>query len=208
MKKWFLLGALCGALGVSAWQENYAPKFNRVSVPLVEEDDRILPQLIDLQRYAAFTGKYIYSADLNMDGKKDFVVYAWTGGCGLAMCRCDVFFFLSSPQGYYKTSFNAYSFEEKDIIRHGNKNYFLLTLCQSWSTENGHNYWLNRIYAFGKDGKMYEADSEVGAPFPSYIQYLERDNHEQAKLSPVEKEKMWQAAKERLFDKETQSQLE
>jgi len=185
-----------------AWEPKHCPVYKRTSLPLVEEDDKPIAKMIDLTMYSGFTEKTLYAADLNEDGKKDFIVCAWWGGCGLAAFGCDVFFFLSSPRGYWKTRFKVYCFEKEDILRVNNKNYFLLTTFQSWSTENGHNYWLNRIYSFGKDGRMYEADAEIGSPFPSYIQYLERETHEQAKLSEDSKKRMWEEAKSRIFEKD------
>ena len=49
---------------------------------------------------------------------------------------------------------------------------------------------------------MREADDRIGPPFPSYIQYLARENHEQAKLSEDTKKRMWEAAKESIFEKD------
>ncbi len=184
------------------WEGKHCPAYTRTSLPIVEEDDAFVPRMIDVTKYSGFTDKTLYSADLNEDGRKDFIICAWWGGCGVAMLGCDVFFFLSSPQGYLKTRFRAYCFDKEDILRVNNKNYFLLTVYQSWSTENGHNYWLNRIYSFGKDGRLYEADAEIGSPFPSYIQFLERETHEQAKLSDDTKKRMWDEAKANIFAKD------
>ena len=181
------------------WESRHCPDFRRNSLPLVEEDDAAIPKMIDVSKYPEFSDKTLYSADLNGDGQKDLIICAPWCGCGLAALGCDVFFFLSSPTGPVKTRFKAYCFEKEDILQVGGKNYFLLTTFQHWSTENGHNYWLNRIYSFGKDGQMREADAEIGPPFPSFIQYLYRETHEQADLSEDTKQRMWEEAKAHVF---------
>ena len=190
----FLPGLLYG------WESRHCPDYRRTSLPLVEEDDAAIPKMIDVSKYPEISDKTLYSADLNGDGQKDFIVSAEWCGCGLASLCSDLFFFLSSPEGYVKTLLHVFCFEKEDILHVGEKNYFLLTTFQHWSTENGHNYWLNRIYSFGKDGRMREADAEIGPPFPSYIQYLYRETHEQANLSEDTKNRMWEAAKSHVFD--------
>ena len=198
-----LASALLIAGSLFAWQGRYAPNYKRTSLPLTEGSEALMAKLVDLDRYPPVSGKDLHIADLNEDGKPDYIVCAGWGGCGLAAGACELHIFLSAPDGCYRTRMQVHSFEPQDILRVNGKNYLLLTLFQYWSTEDGHNYWLHRIYSFGKDGRLREADAEIGPPFPSFIRYLSRENHEEAKLSPETKRRMWETAKQKLFSDPT-----
>ena len=58
----------------------------------------------------------VFSCDLNHDGKLDFIVNIWSGGCGLAAEGSEVTFLLSCKDGYRATSFYLYDFGAEDFI--------------------------------------------------------------------------------------------
>ena len=179
-----------------AWEDSHSPNYTRVSIPLTEESEEMAKRFAAPGEVGSICSPNLYSADLNEDGKKDYIFERFFGGCGLAACISELHFYLSCPKGYMKTVFTVYCFDKKDIIRHMDKNYFVLTVETGWKS---HSYWLNRIYSFGKDGLMREADDEIGAPFPSCIQYLYREIHDQANLPEAEKTQMWIEAKKKVF---------
>lgn len=200
MLRLFLCLAVITGMTAFAWENDHSPKFTRASIPLVEEEEDLARRFAADESFDSAPNGIpgLYSADLNKDGRKDYILERFNAGaCGLAACVSELSFFLSCPNGYMKSVFTVYCFDKEDIIQYGEANYFLLTTMVGWKS---HTYWLHRIFSFGNDGLMREADDEVGAPFPSCIQYLRREVHDQAKLPDAEKKRMWEKAKGNVFD--------
>ncbi len=56
-----------------------------------------------------FVFRYVleaYTADSNLDGRADFAIYAYSGGCGLASGYCDIAFVLSAGEKYTLLEFD------------------------------------------------------------------------------------------------------
>lgn len=154
-----------------AWIGDFAPNVKRNPVVLQELDDSEIKRYVDTSKVMPIAPKEIFSADLNQDGKTDYVIFIGSGGCGLAAWFGWVYFVLSSPDGPITTRMDCMGFDTKDLIRFQGKNYFIQTTFLSHSAIDGHNYWLYRIFAFGKNGKLLNADKEVGKPFPHRMRY-------------------------------------
>lgn len=167
MLRLFLCLAVITGMTAFAWENDHSPKFTRASIPLVEEEEDLARRFAaDESVDSAPNGiPSLYSADLNKDGRKGYILERFNAGaCGLAACVSKLSFFLSCPNGYMKSVFTVYCFDKEDIIQYGEANYFLLTTMVGWKS---HTYWPHRIFSFGNDGLMRERrTTRSGLPSP------------------------------------------
>lgn len=121
---------------------------------------------------------------MNGDGKPDFIVNVWSGGCGLAAEGSEVTFLLSGQDGYRAASFYLYDFGKQDLVRFkaGGPVYFIfndLIGSGGEKTRDGrvHNFWvytLNRIEA----SRFIPANSDQPG-FSKWVWFTNKANHEE-----------------------------
>ncbi len=133
----------------------------------------------------------VYSGDLNNDGKPDFIVVKYDGGCGLAAEYETGLFAFSDGNDYRLTRVRTMDLSPDDlVIDPKTKQFrFIQTSFRQGKALDGeyHSFWIHRFYMW--QGVHFQEDS---ATLPVWIQYLDRPNHEPTKLlTPALKQKAW-----------------
>jgi hypothetical protein len=136
----------------------------------------------------------VLAADLNGDGKSDFVVNIWSGGSGFGGERSTTTFLLSDGNRYRPQSFYGFDFGPEDIVTlrpHG-PCYVVHTDLISADfdeTKDGraHDFWVYRLYRI--DGsKLVDANGD-GKQFPKWICDTRKPNHRETDLLNAEQKK-------------------
>ena len=101
-----MLAAVCSQASVLKeldcdWDENGVTILNRLTVKIDN---------------AAIWGYHAYTADLNQDGKPDYLLHQTYTTCGKYAGYGKVLFFLSSANGYTKAEMETLAFSIKDIF--------------------------------------------------------------------------------------------
>lgn len=129
---------------------------------------------------------HVYTADLNADGKPDYIVEVWSGGCGLGGECYGVTFLLSAGKTYSAIYAEADSFSAADLLkpdRHGPCCFVHSQLAgaDDNQTRDGkiHSFWVYRLYRFD-GGRLAEVKDDKR--FPKWIWYTNRDNHAETDL--------------------------
>ena len=105
-----MLAAVCSQASVLKeldcdWDENDVTILNRLTVKIDN---------------AAIWGYHAYTADLNQDGKPDYLLHQTYTTCGKYAGYGKVLFFLSSTNGYTKVEMETLAFSIKDVfLRNG-----------------------------------------------------------------------------------------
>ena len=105
-----MLAAVCSQASVLKeldcdWDENGVTILNRLTVKIDN---------------AAIWGYHAYTADLNQDGKPDYLLHQTYTTCGKYAGYGKVLFFLSSTNGYTKVEMETLAFSIKDVfLRNG-----------------------------------------------------------------------------------------
>ena len=105
-----MLAAVCSQASVLKeldcdWDENSVTILNRLTVKIDN---------------AAIWGYHAYTADLNQDGKPDYLLHQTYTTCGKYAGYGKVLFFLSSTNGYTKVEMETLAFSIKDVfLRNG-----------------------------------------------------------------------------------------
>jgi hypothetical protein len=140
----------------------------------------------------------VQHADLNADGKEDFVVRLEFGGCGLQAAFSQVVFVVSHADGYAFSTVNTYFARDADLVDlgDGRGRYVQASMVygDSETAADGkrHNYWVHTLLAFGKDGRTVVEDA-ADRRFPAWIWYTEKPNHQLTKLLAEEqKRRLWE----------------
>jgi len=130
---------------------------------------------------------YIYRvqcADLNGDGKADFLVNIWSGGCGLAGEGSTTTFLLSSEMRYVPVNWHSFDFGPEDIVRFSNGGpcYFIcndLIGNGDEKTKDGrdHNFWVYELYRY--DGRQMVLANADDPRFPKWVWYTFKENHKE-----------------------------
>ena len=111
----------------------------------------------------------VYCADFNKDGREDFVVSVWQGGCGLASGYYDLAFILSGEHGY-KVSVVATLLPGKedfiDVRRDGLCQFVHTAFVYDDQPVNPHNYWVYSLFAI--DGNHLRLANEMLPGFPKW----------------------------------------
>lgn len=188
------LAILSFQLQTLAWQDRYAPNFERQPCQMVELNDVIISLLIPESHFSPISARSLYTCDLNKDGIGDFIICISTGGCGLAIEAKSVMFLISTNNNsYIKSKFYCFNFEPSDIIGYNNKSYFILTSYLD-------SYWNYRIFKILNDGSMIEADADIGSPFPFYIRDMDDNVYKQNNISNNELQLAWVTHKQSLVE--------
>lgn len=86
-----------------------------------DENSVIIPNHLTVKiNNAAIWGYHAYTADLNQDGKPDYLLHQTYTTCGKYAGYGKVLFFLSSANGYTKAEMETLAFSIKDVfLRNG-----------------------------------------------------------------------------------------
>jgi hypothetical protein len=128
--------------------------------------------------YGTVGGMMAYTADLNQDRADDYVIYSYSGGCGLACGHCNVAFILSSGTNYTLTTVTTLFPDESDFIIVDKKPYFIHTSflgVDECNDGRNHNFWIYNLLAFGKS--EVSVASTAHTAFPKTIWYTFKPNH-------------------------------
>jgi hypothetical protein len=142
-----------------------------------------------------------YSADLNRDGQPDYLVYSYSGGCGLAGGYCNIAFILSTGTTYNVTVVSTLWPDDINYVILNGKPYFVHTSfhgAERCADAKPHNFWLYNLLALGRDGTLKVANEGVRG-FPKTIWFSFRENHQETTLlTPGQKKQFlqWTLSKE------------
>lgn len=134
-------------------------------------------------------------ADLNGDGKPDYVVVTHSGGCGLAAEITYVNFLLSSPNGFAARkviSYDAAPVDLVDLNRDGRPE-FVHCMCV-WGDKGkdgrSHNYWVYNLLGFS--GTQIVSANFASPEFPKWIIYTYGANHKNStELTAKQRQQQW-----------------
>lgn len=131
----------------------------------------------------------VWSVDLDNNGLKDFVVFNWYGGCGLAFNAFRVDIFLKKQDGAYsKVSYDTDGPGLEDFVdlnNDGQNEVIIGSIC----SECGHTYFTYNIYEF-KDYKLINADTKFKG-FPKFVWHTYKPNDKNSKqLSKDQRDKI------------------
>lgn len=146
----------------------------------------------------------VSTADLNGDHVEDFVISAWSSGCGLAACYYHRAFVLSDGRGYKVSVVPTLCPGPEDIVRlKGRKRCYVITTRMIGNgdekTRDGrrHNFWvydLLRVQA----AHLRIANTD-DSRFPKWVWYTFKDNHsETMQLTTRQKRRLWSQTVEDL----------
>ena len=139
----------------------------------------------------------VYRADLNHDGKVDFIVQVWLGGCGLASGYHKLAFILSGKSGYKVTGLTTLFPSPEDFIdlrKDGGCQFIQTSFVHGFAIPDGpvHNYWVYNLYAI--TGDELHLANQLLPDFPRWIWYSFKENHRPAtELSPDLRHRLWKA---------------
>lgn len=133
--------------------------------------------------------RQMYTADLNRDGREDYVLELPWGGNGLAAEGSVVVFMLSNKTGYYVTALDTLLFDPNAVVRLGGGNPSVIhtTLVYANGPDGrGHNFWVNTFF-------RVQGDTLVkGARAPIWVQYAFKPRAVPTQLLTVaEKKRAW-----------------
>ena len=141
----------------------------------------------------------VLSADLNGDGKPDYILQHESGGCGLAAAISTLVFFVSEGDRYAGRTMDTFSFGPEDIVRLKKDGpcYFI----QSDLRDNGrektkdgrdHSFWVYELHRFDRNG-MAKANAD-DARFPKWVWYTRKDGHRETdQLTAAQKKRLMAA---------------
>lgn len=138
----------------------------------------------------------VFGADLNRDGKADFVVNIGSGGCGLAAAGSMTTFLLSEGMKYRATNFYSYHFGPEDLVTFKAKgpSYFIWNNVANAGEElnaddRRHNFWVYQLFRI-EGGRFVQASAEQ-AGFPKWIWYSFKENHRETDLITPDQKKRY-----------------
>lgn len=143
-------------------------------------------QLLPRQRFSDSTfapGVQAFASEFNGDGQRDFVVYAYSGGCGLACGSCDVAFLLSGKDGYRLTTVSTLFPNPGSYVVLGGKPCFIHTAfsgVDKCKDGKSHNFWIYNILTI--EGDSLRIDNRLSPGFPRTIWYSFKPNHKETTL--------------------------
>ncbi|MBU4306034.1 MAG: hypothetical protein KJ893_10525 [Candidatus Omnitrophica bacterium] len=116
----------------------------------------------------------VYRGDLDGNGLKDFIIFYWYGGCGLAVNWNKVEIFLKKQtDGYQKISYDTLASGLEDFVDLNNNGRYEVIIADIYSGGK-HTYFAYNIYEF-KDYKLVRADSKFNG-FPKFIWFTHKPN--------------------------------
>jgi len=156
----------------------------------------------------AWPGLGVYCAELNGDGKADFVIRYLLGGSGTIFTfSCNVVFILSDGDDYTVTpTTGLWSGLDYFVdIKGDGRCQFIHTRFVDGGGVKGrdgrsHNYWVYNVLEF-QGGKVV-VNNEVAGQFPRWIWYTFKANHQPTtQLSEEEKQLLWSGYDNPIFRK-------
>ena len=148
----------------------------------------------------------VYWADLNADGREDFVIETPLGGCGTiyTFC-CHVTFVLSEGDRYFITTTTglwsglAYFVDANgDGVCEFIHTAFVEGSHVKGRDGRGHKYWVYTLLAI-RQGRLV-VDKRLVPGFPKWIWYTHRANHEATtQITRAQQRKLWAEQADRVF---------
>lgn len=136
-----------------------------------------------------------YQAELNGDGKPDYVIQIPSGGCGLASLYCDRVFYLSSGLSYHTATELTLSPGPEDFLSSPasatGTRLIHTTFIPGEAGKDGkaHNYWVYHLLDI-KGNRIRECKNDPR--FPRWIMYTHRPNQrETTQLTQEQKSRLW-----------------
>lgn len=173
-----------------------------VSVVSPRQDVILGPEAIS--RYGG--NPKVWGADLNKDGKEDYVVRVWLGGCGtIYTFSCNIAFILSTNSGYKATTVQTlWSGTEYfvDLKGDGRCQFIHTWFVQGWPERSRdgrfHNYWVYNLLEI-KGSRLVLTDT-LDRRFQKWIWYTHKPNHKDTTLLTGEqKERLWEPYAKSIF---------
>jgi hypothetical protein len=148
-------------------------------------------------------GPTVYCAQLNEDKRPDFIVEAWTGGCGLGGEIVCVSILLSHGDRFSVvpvTTFDASSTDFVDLNRDGRPEFVHAAFIFGEAGADGkaHNYWVYNLLHF--KGTQVLSANGLDRRFPCWIWYTDKPNHKNTRqLTSQQKRRLWEEQAKDLF---------
>ena len=109
----------------------------------------------------------VYRADLDGNGLKDFIIFNWYGGCGIAMNSFRVDIFLKKKTGGYREiSYDTLSSGLEDFVDMNKNCKYEVIITDIYSGQK-HTYFSYDIYEF-ENYKLVNADKKFKG-FPKFV---------------------------------------
>ena len=124
-----------------------------------------------------------YEADLNLDGRPDYVIAFSCGGNGDSASLEILTFFLSAGEQYVVRSSEAYEFEPRDlIVCNGKPGFIYAEMHQVELCKDGkpHSFWVYQLLTF--EGNMLRPDNSGVPGFPKIIWYTYDPNSKETQF--------------------------
>jgi len=140
-----------------------------------------------------------FCADLNHDGRLDFVLPLASRGNGLGMLFHELVVALSSGSKYRIWIVPTAAPGPEDFLVLTDPGQCVIVKASFASNESPaesrrHSYWVYNLLAVRND-ELVEAN-DLGSRFPKWIWYTARPNHKPAALSAAEKNRIWSLQRE------------
>ena len=121
----------------------------------------------------------VFQADLNSDGRNDFIVIYHSRGPGLGMHHDKVEIYLGKKKGCFeKISYDTFDAGIEDFIGPDRQGRYKVIITGFYEG-NKHNYFTYDIYEFRGD-RLINADAKVKG-FPKFIRYTHKKNDQDTK---------------------------
>ncbi len=153
-----------------------------------------------------WTGLDVYWADLNRDGREDFVVKQLLGGNGtIHTFLCNVTFVVSHGNDYVFTAteglWSGLSYFV-DLNGDGTCEFIHTAFVQGGHIKGrdgrGHNYWVYNVLRI-HDGRLL-VDPRLTPQFPKWIWYTHAANHlPTTQITPFQQRLLWEEKPDRIF---------
>jgi len=159
----------------------------------ISRDQQSLVKGITVSEYGTVSESSLYSANLNDDNIPDFIIYVYSGGCGLASGHCDVTFLLSNDEGYSATTVDTYFPGDSNFVKINGKKSFIHAYFSGTDKcldGKAHNFWIYNILEFGEQNLSIR--NKLDEEFPKVIWYSFRENHDETTLlTASQKSELW-----------------
>lgn len=151
-------------------------------------------------------GQEVYWADLNADGREDFVIKRWLGGNGtIYTFLCKVTFLVSDKGRYvFTVTEGLWSGLSYFVDMDGDRICeFIHTAFVEGSQVKGrdgrkHNYWVYNVLSI-RDGQLF-VDRRFAPQFPKWIWYTRGPNHSPTtQITPSQQRLLWKEEPDRIF---------
>ncbi len=145
----------------------------------------------------------IYFADLNGDGKEDFIIPVWLGGCGIASGYFNVTFVLSSKMSYKTTVVQTLFPGPEDFIDvngDGKCEFIQTSFVHGEKGKDGktHNYWVYNLLEI--NGDELSITTDMDKQFPKWVWHSSKPNQKATtQLSNEQKQRLWKKQSDRVF---------